>query len=61
MAFSLVFMGEHYVVDLIAGIATAAFAWVAASAIVRARAARREPIPATEPASAYEAARATAR
>ncbi len=48
MAFSLVFMGEHYVVDLLAGVATAAFAWLAASMLVggRMRVRRDHPVPA---------------
>lgn len=47
MGFVLVFMGEHYVVDLLAGAATAACAWVVASRLVRTR---EDPRHATAPA-----------
>ena len=50
MAFALVYAGEHYVVDLVAGVAAAALAWRAAPSIVdlvesrgRRRAAHDEP------------------
>ncbi len=36
MGFVLVFMGEHYVVDLLVGAAVAALAWIAASKLVSA-------------------------
>ena len=35
MGFSLVFMGEHYVIDILAGTIVAAIAWAMASRIVR--------------------------
>jgi hypothetical protein len=38
MAFVLVYMGEHYVVDELAAVATAALAWAAATRFVRVRA-----------------------
>jgi PAP2 superfamily len=55
MAFTLVYTGEHYVVDELAGIATAAFAWLVATMLVRSRAdenaeAPRLPVVGHEPA-----------
>lgn len=48
MGFSLVYLGEHYVVDEVAGLATALVAWQATKAILRAKAplqSRRAPLP----------------
>jgi membrane-associated phospholipid phosphatase len=50
MAFALVYGGEHYVVDLLAGIATAALAWLAVTRMPLRRA-RRAPSAARAPAA----------
>jgi membrane-associated phospholipid phosphatase len=41
MAFALVYLGEHYVVDIIAGVALAVVAWLAFGAATR----LRNPVP----------------
>jgi hypothetical protein len=45
MAFALVFLGEHYVTDELAGVATAGLAWVCASRLLKARAAVKQAPP----------------
>jgi membrane-associated phospholipid phosphatase len=47
MAFALVYGGEHYVVDELAGAATAALAWIALKNV---RLTRAAPAPARSPA-----------
>jgi membrane-associated phospholipid phosphatase len=42
MAFALVYLGEHYVTDELAGVATASLAWVCASRLVRFRAGAKQ-------------------
>ena len=56
MAFSLVFMGEHFVVDVLAGAATATLAWVVASRIVRVPVFARPVVEVTAPSTAPGAA-----
>jgi hypothetical protein len=45
MAFALVFLGEHYVTDELAGVATAGLAWVCASRLLRFRAGAKQAAP----------------
>jgi membrane-associated phospholipid phosphatase len=54
VAFSVVYLGEHWVIDVLAGMAFAALCWAALMRVVvpRVRALQRqEPAPATEPAN----------
>jgi membrane-associated phospholipid phosphatase len=57
MAFALVYGGEHYVVDALAGAATAALAWLA---VKKVRLARTAPAPAPPPAMSMVAPASTA-
>ena len=57
MAFALVYGGEHYVVDELAGAATAALAWLV---VKKVRLARRAPAPARSPAISTVAPASTA-
>ena len=57
MAFALVYGGEHYVVDELAGAATAALAWLA---VKKVRFARTAPAPARSPAASTVASASTA-
>jgi membrane-associated phospholipid phosphatase len=49
MAFSLVYLGEHYVTDELAGVATAGLAWVCASRLLKFRAGVKQAAPARIP------------
>ena len=58
MGFTLVYLGEHYVIDILVGSAVAAYGWVAAGAFTtRASAARSAPpiLPAQQPSARMNA------